>query len=105
MQIEAKLNLELWQMQKMKSLGSISSSGRLSTEENEDEEVSRLAISAWEAREEEIERKKMEVKEKVELQLGRAEEETKRLAQIWEVSSTNFCWNIFSFHNSLINLC
>ncbi|GLT55100.1 hypothetical protein SLA2020_282490 [Shorea laevis] len=26
----------------------------------------------------------MEVKERVELQLGRAEEETKRLAQIWE---------------------
>ncbi|PQQ16689.1 uncharacterized protein Pyn_38492 [Prunus yedoensis var. nudiflora] len=71
-------------MQKMKSLGSISNSGRLSTEESEDEEVSRLAISAWEAREEEIERKKMEVKEKVELQLGRAEEETRRLAQIWE---------------------
>ncbi|KAK9950753.1 hypothetical protein M0R45_006224 [Rubus argutus] len=33
---------------------------------------------------EEIERKKMEVKEKVELQLGRSEEETRRLAQIWE---------------------
>ncbi|TQD69568.1 hypothetical protein C1H46_044900 [Malus baccata] len=79
-------------MQKMKSLGSNSfagSSGRLSTEENDDEEISRLAISAYQAREEEIERKKMEVKEKVEAQLGRAEEETRRLAQIWEVSSTN----------------
>ncbi|XP_059434331.1 uncharacterized protein LOC132167388 [Corylus avellana] len=68
----------------MKNLGSIGSSGRLSTEENEEGEISRLAISALEAREEEIERKKMEVKEKVELQLGRAEEETRRLAQIWE---------------------
>ncbi|XP_048447691.1 uncharacterized protein LOC103929519 [Pyrus x bretschneideri] len=74
-------------MQKMESLGSNSisnSSGRLSTEENDDEEISRLAISAYHAKEEEIERKKMEVKEKVELQLGRAGEETRRLAQIWE---------------------
>lgn len=62
-------------------------SGRLSTEENhEDEEMSKLAISTFQAKEEEIERKKMEVKEKVELQLGRAEEETRRLTQIWEVS-------------------
>ncbi|XWS75290.1 hypothetical protein CRYUN_Cryun01aG0073600 [Craigia yunnanensis] len=72
-------------MQKMKNLGSMGSSGRLSMEENiEDEEISRLAISTLQAREEEIERKKMEVKEKVELQLGRAEEETKRLSMIWE---------------------
>ncbi|KAK9903139.1 hypothetical protein M0R45_001199 [Rubus argutus] len=72
-------------MQKMKSLGGNgNTSGRLSTEENEDEETSRLAISTFQAREEEIERKKMEVKEKVEFQLGRAEEETRRLAQIWE---------------------
>ncbi|KAM1811500.1 hypothetical protein FF1_028083 [Malus domestica] len=74
-------------MQKMKSLGSNSisnSSGRLSTEENGDDEISRLAISAYQAKEEEIERKKMEVKEKVGLQLGRAGEETRRLAQIWE---------------------
>ncbi|KAF5446267.1 hypothetical protein F2P56_031905 [Juglans regia] len=72
-------------MQKMKNLGSLGNSGRLSsTEESEDEEITRLAISTIQAREEEIERKKMEVKEKVELQLGRAEEETRRLAQIWE---------------------
>lgn len=76
-------------MQKMKSLGNIGNSGRLSPDqENEGEEISRLAISSMQAREEEIERKKMEVKEKVELQLGRAEEETRRLAQIWEVGST-----------------
>ena len=75
------------EMQKMKNLGSIGSSGRLSTEECEDEEISKLAISTFQSKEEEIERKKMEVKEKVELQLGRAEEETRRLAHIWEVSS------------------
>ncbi|XP_050387284.1 uncharacterized protein LOC126803534 [Argentina anserina] len=68
----------------MKSLGGNGSSGRLSMEDNEDEETSRLAVTTFQAREEEIERKKMEVKERVELQLGRAEEETRRLAQIWE---------------------
>ena len=67
----------------MKNIGS---SGRLSTEESEDEDISRLAISTFQAKEEEIERRKMAVKEKVELQLGRAEEETRRLAQIWDVS-------------------
>ncbi|XP_021299419.1 uncharacterized protein LOC110428067 [Herrania umbratica] len=72
-------------MQKMKNLGSMGSSGRSSMEENiEDEEISRLAISTFQAKEEEIERKKMEVKEKVEMQLGRAEEETRRLSMIWE---------------------
>jgi hypothetical protein len=74
-------------MQKMKNLGSIGSSGRFSTDECEDEDVSKLAISTFQAKEEEIERRKMEVKERVELQLGRAEEETRRLAHIWEVSS------------------
>lgn len=73
----------------MKNLGStIGSSGRLSTEEHEDEQISKMAISTFQAKEEEIERKKMEVREKVELQLGRAEEETRRLAHIWEVSFT-----------------
>lgn len=51
----------------------------------DDEEMSKLAIASFQAREEEIERKKMEVKGRVESQLSRAEEETKRLAQIWEV--------------------
>lgn len=74
----------------MKNMGSISistsisSGSRLSTEENEEDEMARMAICSMEAREEEIQRKKMEVKEKVELQLGRAEEESRRLAHIWE---------------------
>ncbi|XVE75541.1 hypothetical protein DITRI_Ditri12bG0101900 [Diplodiscus trichospermus] len=72
-------------MQQMKNMGSIGSSGRLSMEENiQDEEISRLAISAFQAKEEEIEKKKMQVREKVELHLGRAEEETRRLSMIWE---------------------
>ncbi|XP_059665981.1 uncharacterized protein LOC132311859 [Cornus florida] len=66
----------------MQNQGSFGNSGRLSSDT--DEELSRLAISSFQAREEEIERKKMEVREKVEYHLGRAEEETRRLAQIWE---------------------
>ena len=63
--------------------GSLSfSSSNLS---KEDEEMSRSALSAFRAKEEEIERKKMEVREKVQTQLGRVEEETKRLATIREV--------------------
>lgn len=49
-----------------------------------EDKMSKLTISTLQAMEEEIERKKMEVKEKVEFQLTRAEEEAKRLAQIWE---------------------
>ena len=63
--------------------GSLSFSSHLS---KEDEEMSRSALSTFRAKEEEIERKKMEVREKVQLQLGRVEEETKRLATIREVS-------------------
>ncbi|KAG4215908.1 hypothetical protein ERO13_A01G208000v2 [Gossypium hirsutum] len=61
--------------------GSLSFSSHLS---KEDEEISKLALSTFRAKEEEIERKKMEVREKVQLQLGRVEEETKRLAVIRE---------------------
>ncbi|KAG8376678.1 hypothetical protein BUALT_Bualt09G0088900 [Buddleja alternifolia] len=47
--------------------------------------MSKSALSTFRAKEEEIEKKKMEVKEKVQAQLGRIEEETKRLAFIREV--------------------
>ncbi|XP_022744619.1 uncharacterized protein LOC111295411 isoform X2 [Durio zibethinus] len=59
--------------------GSLSFSTHLS---KEDEEISRSALSNFRAKEEEIERKKMEVREKVQLQLCRVEEDTKRLALI-----------------------
>ncbi|XVE65940.1 hypothetical protein DITRI_Ditri08aG0040200 [Diplodiscus trichospermus] len=53
-------------------------------EENiKDEEISSLVISTFQAKEEEIERKKMQVREKVELHLGRAKEETRCLSMIW----------------------
>lgn len=63
--------------------GSLSFNGTLT---KEDEEMSKSALSTFRAKEEEIEKKKMEVKEKVQAQLGRIEEETKRLATIREVS-------------------
>ncbi|RIA05470.1 hypothetical protein BRARA_K00231 [Brassica rapa] len=50
----------------------------------EDEEMSRTALSAIRAKEEEIEKNKMEIRERVQAQLGRVEEETKRLALIRE---------------------
>ncbi|KAI5584749.1 hypothetical protein POPTR_006G115400v4 [Populus trichocarpa] len=61
--------------------GSLSFSSQMS---KEDEEMSRSALSTFRAKEEEIEKKKMEVREKVQAQLGRVEEETKRLAMIRE---------------------
>ncbi|KAL4341338.1 hypothetical protein GQ457_08G018480 [Hibiscus cannabinus] len=61
--------------------GNLSFSSHLS---KEDEEISKSALSTFRAKEEEIEKKKMEVRERVQLQLGRVEEETKRLAMIRE---------------------
>lgn len=69
------------------SAGSLSFNSNLS---KEDEEMSRSALSTFRAKEEEIERKKMEVREKVQAQLGRVEEETKRLATIREVCASGF---------------
>lgn len=51
----------------------------------EDEEMARSALSAFRAKEDEIEKRKMEVRERVKAQLGRVEEETRRLASIREV--------------------
>jgi len=68
-------------MQSGQISGSLSFNGSLS---KEDEEMSKSALSTFRAKEEEIEKKKLEVKEKVQAQLGRIEEETKRLATIRE---------------------
>jgi len=56
--------------------------------DDKEEEMSRSALAMFRAKEEEIERKKMEVRDKVHAYLGRVEEETKRLAEIREVSAT-----------------
>ncbi|PWA98065.1 RAB6-interacting golgin [Artemisia annua] len=47
-----------------------------------DDELSRSALFAFRAKEEEIIKKKMEVKERVQAQLSRVEQETKKLAEI-----------------------
>jgi chromosome segregation ATPase len=54
----------------------------------EDEEMARSALSAFRAKEDEIEKRKMEVRERVKAQLGRVEEETRRLASIREELET-----------------
>ncbi|KAK4757433.1 hypothetical protein SAY87_018734 [Trapa incisa] len=64
------------------SSGSLSFNSNMSS--REDEEMSRSALSTFRAKEEEIEKKKMEVRERVLSQLGRVQEETKRLASIRE---------------------
>ncbi|XP_024989976.1 uncharacterized protein LOC112524415 [Cynara cardunculus var. scolymus] len=56
--------------------------GGVSIDGNDAEE--KRAVALFLAREEEIEKKKMQVREKVKFQLGRAEEETRRLARVWE---------------------
>lgn len=66
----------------MKNLANMGSG--VSVDENEDEDISKSALASFQAREEEIEKMKMQVKEKVELKLGQAEEQTRRLAQVWE---------------------
>lgn len=74
------------------SLGvSIGSSGRSSAGgdgggADDDDETSKTAIASYQAREEEIERRKLEVRGRVESQLSRAEDEAKRLTQVWAVS-------------------
>jgi hypothetical protein len=79
--------------------GSLSFSSHLS---KEDEEMSKSALSTFRAKEEEIEKKKIEVRDKVQFQLGRVEEETKRLATIREVyiyiSLFYFLFFRFNFH-------
>ncbi|CAK9311883.1 unnamed protein product [Citrullus colocynthis] len=75
------------QMQRVKSSGMISSHANAigsPVKEDQEEELSRSALALFRAKEEEIERKKMEMREKVEARLGRAEEATKRLAEIRE---------------------
>ncbi|CAA3003792.1 uncharacterized protein LOC111370736 [Olea europaea var. sylvestris] len=61
--------------------GSLSFTGIMTKEE---EEMSKSALLTFRAKEEEIQKKKMEVKERVQAQLGLVEQETRRLATIRE---------------------
>lgn len=54
--------------------------------DHHEEEMTRSALAMFRTKEEEIERKKMEVRDKVHAHLGRVEDQTKRLAEIREVS-------------------
>lgn len=87
------------QVVKMKNSGIISYSGSPMIDDRE-EEMTRSALSAFRAKEEEIEKKRKEVSDKVQAQLGRVEEETKRLAEIREVRFTTFCCNTHSIHHN-----
>ncbi|KAF9596820.1 hypothetical protein IFM89_013606 [Coptis chinensis] len=64
--------------------GGNNSSRESQMSEDKDEEMTKSALTTFRAKEEEIEKKKLEVREKVRAQLGRVEEETKRLAVIRE---------------------
>lgn len=73
----------------MKNSGSHNGEKERLSIENDEELFPSFSLSSFQAREEEIERKKMEMREKVEMQLGRAEEQSKRLSHVWEVSLWN----------------
>lgn len=92
----------------MSNLPSVGSSGRTSTtadDNDEDQEMTKVALASFQAREEEIERKKMEVKGKVESQLSRAEEETRRLVRVWEVKLQENCFvNISRFGRLILSI-
>jgi hypothetical protein len=75
------------QVQRLKNSGILSCNGS-PTMEDKEEDMSRSALALFRAKEEEIERKKTEVRDKVHAQMGRVEEETKRLADIREVCLT-----------------
>ncbi|KAK9058921.1 hypothetical protein SSX86_023769 [Deinandra increscens subsp. villosa] len=73
-------------MIRMKSSGgcnAASSPARLINEcDDDDDELSKSALFAFRAKEEEITKKKMEVKDRVQAQLSRVQQETRKLAEI-----------------------
>ncbi|KAJ0973438.1 hypothetical protein J5N97_021397 [Dioscorea zingiberensis] len=84
MQTQAMEQQQQQLVQRVKNLGQSYRESPAQDHEREDEEMTRSALSAFRAKEEQIEKKKMEVREKVFAQIGRVEEETKRLAEIKE---------------------
>lgn len=73
------------QLLSMKSSGGLGYAGAGSPmADDRDEDITKSALSAFRAKEEDIERRRREVSEKVQAQLGRVEEQTKRLADIRE---------------------
>lgn len=74
------------QMLRLKNSGLINCNASPLVNDEKEEEMTRSALAAFRAKEEEIERKKTEIRERVQAQLGRVEVETKKLAEIREVS-------------------
>ncbi|KAG9158130.1 hypothetical protein Leryth_000288 [Lithospermum erythrorhizon] len=71
------------QMVRVKNSGMLSNNNASTPlSDDKEEEMTRSALSTFRLKEEEIEKKKSMVRERVHLQLGRVEEETKRLAVI-----------------------
>ncbi|XP_059311371.1 uncharacterized protein LOC132599477 [Lycium barbarum] len=79
--------MEQQQIVKVKNSGMLNYNGSPMIDDR-DEEMTRSALTAFRAKEEEIERKRKEVSDKVQAQLGRVEDETKRLAEIREKLET-----------------
>ncbi|KAL4577041.1 hypothetical protein LXL04_013142 [Taraxacum kok-saghyz] len=82
----ACITTPLEQQQSSQKMIRLKSLGLRASQENPtmecDDELSKSALFAFRAKEEEITKKKMEVKEKVQAQLSRVEQETKKLAEI-----------------------
>ncbi|KAK9734531.1 hypothetical protein RND81_04G146100 [Saponaria officinalis] len=68
----------------MKNSGAMVTYTGSPTLDDKDDEMSRSVLSSFRAKEEEIEKMKMAVRGRVQAQLGRVEEESKRLALIRE---------------------
>lgn len=100
MKFKTMMQTEMQQEEAGEGLQSVAQSGQISESlslsgalTKEDEEMARSALSTFTAKEEEIQKRKMEVQERVLAQLGRIEQENRRLATIREV----FSWIIFTF--------
>ncbi|KAL3518497.1 hypothetical protein ACH5RR_021086 [Cinchona calisaya] len=72
------------QMMRVKTSGILNYSASPMNIDDKEEEMTMSALLAFRAKEEEIERKKAVVRERVQAQLCRVEEETKKLAEIRE---------------------
>ncbi|KAL6204972.1 PREDICTED: uncharacterized protein LOC101315115 [Fragaria vesca subsp. vesca] len=80
---------QLWEQQQLQMQRVNKNSGAIvsytgSPDDDKEEEMSRSALAIFRVKEEEIERKKLEVRDKVQAQLGRAEEASRRLTEIRE---------------------
>lgn len=88
MQNEAQAREQQMQLMRIKNTSHSNRGSSVDQEEKEEDDSAWSALSVFRAKEEQIERKKLEVREKVFAQLGRVEEESKRLSIVKQVSAT-----------------